>query len=178
MNSLRNPLLFAVTALLAIVGSGQLTAQQMAHHEAPAPSTQLTLRGLEGKSLTLSPADFAALPHKTVTVMNQHTSANETYSGVLLSDLLAKIGAPQGTDVKGKLFMLGVIAEGTDHYSVLFAIAETDPTIHTGDILVADQMNGQKLDKDGAFKLVSTEEKRPARWVRNLASISLVEVKP
>jgi hypothetical protein len=156
-----------------------LNAQQMGMaHEPSAPSTQLALRGLEGKSVTLSPADLAALPHKTVTVMNHHTSASETYSGVALSDLLAKIGAPQGSDVKGKLFLLGVVATGTDNYSVLFAIAETDPTIHTGDILVADQMNGQKIDKDGAFKLVSTEEKRPARWVRNLTSISVVEVKP
>jgi hypothetical protein len=154
-------------------------AQQMGMaHEPSSPSTQLTLRGLDGKSLTISPADLAVLPHKTVTVMNHHTSASETYSGVAISDLLAKIGAPQGSDVKGKLFLLGVVATGTDNYSVLFAIAETDPTIHTGDILVADQMNGQKLDKDGAFKLVSTEEKRPARWVRNLSSISLVEVKP
>jgi hypothetical protein len=168
-------LLLAVFCALTL--SAQAQQMGMAH-ESAAPSTQLTLRGLDGKSVTLSPADLAALPHKTVTVMNHHTNASETYSGVALSDLLAKIGAPQGSDVKGKLFLLGVIATGTDNYSVLFALAETDPTIHTGDIIVADQMNGQKLDKDGAFKLVSTEEKRPARWVRNLASISLVEVKP
>jgi hypothetical protein len=167
-------MLIAVVWTITLAGS----AQQMMNHEPSSPSTELALRGLDGKTITLSPADLAAMPHKTVTVMNHHTNANESYSGVALSDLLAKVGAPQGSDVKGKLFMLGVVAEGTDHYSVLFAIAETDPTIHSGDILVADQMNGQKLDKDGAFKLVSTEEKRPARWVRNLTSISLVEVKP
>jgi hypothetical protein len=171
---LRCSVLLVAAWTAALAGS----AQQMAHHEPSAPSTELTLRGLDGKTIILSPADLAALPHKTVAVMNHHTNANETYSGVALSDLLVKVGAPQGSDVKGKLFMLGVIAEGTDRYSVLFAIAETDPTIHTGDILVADQMNGQKLDKDGAFKLVSTEEKRPARWVRNLSSISVVDVKP
>jgi hypothetical protein len=171
---LRCSILLAAVWIIALAGS----AQQMAHHEASTPSTELTLRGLDGKALTLSPADLAAMPHKTVTVMNHHTNANETYSGVALSDLLAKVGAPQGSDVKGKLFMIGVIATGTDKYSVLFAIAETDPTIHAGDIVVADQMNGQKLDADGAFKLVSTEEKRPARWVRNLSSISVVEVKP
>jgi hypothetical protein len=171
---LRCSALFVIAWIIALAGS----AQQMAPHKPTSPSTELTLRGLDGKTITLSPADLAATPHKTVAVMNHHTNANESYSGVALSDLLAKVGAPQGSDVKGKLFMLGVVAEGTDHYSVLFAIAETDPTIHTGDILVADQMNGQKLDKDGAFKLVSTEEKRPARWVRNLTSISLVEVKP
>jgi hypothetical protein len=169
--------LLLLAGLLAVALAAPAQQMGMAH-EPSTPSTQLTLRGLDGKSLTLTPADLAALPHKNVTVMNHHTSASETYSGVAISDLLAKIGAPQGSDVKGKLFLLGVVASGTDNYSVLFAIAETDPTIHTGDILIADQMNGQKLDKDGTFKLVSTEEKRPARWVRNLSSISLVEVKP
>ena len=45
-------------------------------------------------------------------------------------------------------------------------------------MIVADSVDDHNLDKDGAFKMVSTEEKRPARWVRNLASITVIEVKP
>jgi hypothetical protein len=45
-------------------------------------------------------------------------------------------------------------------------------------VIVADTINGQTLEKDGAFKMVSSEEKRPARWVRNLTSISVVKVAP
>jgi len=74
--------------------------------------------------------------------------------------------------------MTAVVVEGTDKFSVLYALAEVDPSIHTGDVLVADIMDGQKLGKDGMFKIVSTEEKRPARWVRNLDEISVIEVKP
>jgi hypothetical protein len=155
----------------------ELRSQGMEHHQQPStPSTQLTLRGVDGRSVTLSPADLAAMPHKTVSVMNAHTHENETYSGVALSDLLTKAGAPQGESVKGAKFMLGVVATGTDNYSVLFALAEVDPSIHTGDVIVADSMGGQPLGKDGAFKLVSTEEKRPARWVRNLSALSVVDV--
>ena len=95
-----------------------------------------------------------------------------------MADLLAKGGVPQGESVRGKLFMTAVVAEGTDKYSVIYALAEVDPSIHTGDVIVADSVEGQKLGKDGAFKLVSTEERRPARWVRNLAEISVIEVKP
>jgi hypothetical protein len=153
-------------------------AQMMDHHQAGPPSTQLTLRGIDGKSVSLTPEDLAALPHKTVSVLNSHTKANENYSGVALSDLLARVGVPQGENVRGKVFMTAIVAEGTDKYSVLYALAEVDPSIHTGDVIVADSMDGQKLGKDGAFKLVSTEERRPARWVRNLAEISVVEVKP
>ena len=80
--------------------------------------------------------------------------------------------------MRGRVFTLGVVAQGTDKYSVLFALAEVDSSIHTGDVIVADSMDGQKLGADGAFKMISTEERRPARWVRNLAEISVVDVKP
>ncbi len=128
--------------------------------------------------MTFTPQDIAAMPHKSVSVYNAHTKANETYSGVPLADLLGKVGVPLGENVRGKLFLVGVVAEGTDQYSVLFALAEVDASIHAGDVIVADSIDGQKLGKDGVFKMVSTEEKRPARWVRNLASITVIEVKP
>ena len=159
--------------------SGAVSAQDMDHHSRPTvPSTQLKITGLDGKSITLSPEEFAALPHKTVSVFNSHSKATEKYSGVPLADLLAKVGVPLGEQVKGKLFLTGIVAEGTDNYDVLYTLAEADPSIHAGEVLVADSVDDHKLDKDGAFKVVSTEEKRPARWVRNLASITVVEVKP
>jgi hypothetical protein len=45
-------------------------------------------------------------------------------------------------------------------------------------VIIADLLDGKKLDKDGAFKLVSTEETRPARWVRNLTTIAVIAVMP
>ena len=163
------------------VGMGRqsaVLAQGMDHHQASDPSTQLTLRGLDGKTVSLTPEEITALPHKTVSVFNSHPKANENYSGVALAELLAKVGVPHGEEVKGKLFMTAVIVEGTDKYSVIYALAEVDPSIHTGDVIVADSVDGQKLGKEGAFKMVSTEERRPARWVRNLTEISVIEVKP
>jgi hypothetical protein len=151
-------------------------AQQMEHSAPSAPSTHLTIKSYEGKTLTLSPDELAALPHKSVSVFNAHSKANETYSGVPLADLLSKVGVPLGENVRGKLFMVGVVAEGMDNYRVLYSLAEVDPAIHTGDVIVADTLDGQKLTKDGAFKMVSSEEKRPARWVRNLTSISVIQV--
>ena len=150
----------------------------MDHARPTTPSTQLTIKGLDGKSVTLSPEEFAALPHKTVSVFNSHSKTNEKYSGVTLSDLLARVGVPQGEKVRGKVFLTGIIAEGTDNYAVLYALAEVDPSIHAGDVIVADAVDEHKLEKDGAFKMISTEEKRPARWVRNLTSLTVIETKP
>jgi hypothetical protein len=158
-------------------GPAVAAAQQM-EHSAPSPSTQLTIKTYEGKTLTLSPGELAALPHKSVSVYNAHSKANETYSGVPLADLLSKVGVPLGESVRGKVFLSGVVASGVDGYGVLYSLAEVDPSIHTGDVIVADTVDGKKLEKDGAFKMVSSEERRPARWVRNLASISVVKVEP
>lgn len=172
-------LLLLLAASPLVIGGATVLAQEPHHHEVQAvPSTQLTIRGLDGKSITLSSEELSAMPHKSVSVFNEHAKVNETYSGVPLSDLLAKVGVPLGEKVRGKLFLTGIIAEGTDKYEVLYTLAEVDPSIHTGDVIVADSVNGHKLDKDGAFKIVSSEEKRPARWVRNLTAISVIAVNP
>jgi hypothetical protein len=155
------------------------TAQQpaMAHaHEAATPSTSLTVTGPTGKVLKVSPEDLKALPHKSVEVFNEHSKAKETYTGVPLAELLKQVDAPTGEKLRGKLYLLGVIAEGTDHYRVLYSLAEVDSANHTGNVLVADQIDGKPIATDGAFKLVSTEEKRPARWVRNLTAITVKAV--
>jgi hypothetical protein len=180
MKDFRSVLLMTVLAVpVFFTHLAGASAQQMDHHSRPTvPSTQLRINGLDGKSITLSPEEFTALPHKTVSVFNAHSKTNEEYSGVALTDLLAKVGVPLGEKVRGKLFLTGIIAEGTDNYQVLYALAEVDPSIHAGEVLVADSVDHHKLEKDGAFKMVSTEEKRPARWVRNLASITVIEVKP
>jgi hypothetical protein len=155
-----------------------MVAEQMEHSAPSAPSTRLTIKTYDGKTLTFSPEELGALPHKSVAVFNAHSKAQEQYAGVPLVDLLSKAGVPLGESVRGKLFLVGVVATGADGYSVLYSLAEVDPAIHTGDVIVADTVDGQKLGKDGAFKMVSSEERRPARWVRNLTSISVVKVEP
>jgi len=107
---------------------------------------------------------------------NPHTNADESYSGVRLFDLLAKVGAPLGNELRGKALANYVVAKGSDGYRVVLALGEVDPSFHPGEVLVADSMNGQPLDAhSGPFKLVVTEDKRPARSVRNLVSIELKE---
>jgi hypothetical protein len=167
-----------LAASVALQAGAPLAAQeagmQEMHHAATVASTTLTVTGVDGKQIVLTAAELAAMPHKTVTVYNVHAKVNEVYSGVELSDLLAKVGAPQGEAVRGsKMYLLYVIATGTDNYSVLYSLAETDPANHVGDVMVADAQDGKPLTTDGAFKLISTEEKRPARWVRNLTAITV-----
>jgi hypothetical protein len=166
-------LLAPSTHVWAQAAAGSAAGTMDMPRTASAPSTTLKVTGLDGKETTYSVTDLKAMTHKTVAVYNEHAKANESYSGVTLTDLLAKAGAPTGEKLRGKGFQLYVVAEGTDHYKVVYSIDETDPLNHAGDVIVADSLNGAPIGADGAFKLVSSEDKRPARWVRNLAAITL-----
>ncbi len=122
---------------------------------------------------TLSLAEFHALPHVDVKVHNGHTNTDETYSGVPLAVLLAKVNAPLGENLYGKALTSYVVATGSDSYSVVLSLAEVDPSFHDGQIVVADARDGQPLTTSVPFQLIVSEDKRPARWVRNLVTISV-----
>jgi len=141
-----------------------------------APKEALTLTCSDHKPVVLSAADLKAIPHVSVTIHNPHTNADETYSGARLSDLLARLGAPLGSELHGKALADYIVATGSDGYKAVLALGEVDPSFHPGEVLVADTMGGNPLDAhSGPFKLVVTEDKRPARSVRNLVSIELKE---
>ena len=165
--------LLAAALALPLASHAQQAPPAELHHAPGAPSTTLTITGLAGKVLKYSVADVQNMQHTTVTIHNPHTKLDETYSGVLLSEFLARADVPLGEKTKGRFLLATLIAEGTDHYRVVYSLTEVDPANHSGDVLIADKMNDAPLTTDGAFKLISTQDKRPARWVRNLASITL-----
>jgi hypothetical protein len=122
----------------------------------------------------LKAAQFKGLPQVSITVHNPHSDTQETYSGVRVADLLGLVGAPLGKEFHGVALAAYLIFHGSDGYEAVLALAEVNPEFHPGDVIVADSMNGKPLDaKSGPFKLVVTEDKRPARWVRSLDTIAL-----
>lgn len=123
--------------------------------------------------LNLSLTEFRALPHVDVKVHNGHTNADETYSGVPLAVLLGKVDAPLGEKLRGKALTNYVVATGSDGYSVVLSLAEVDPMFHEGQVVVADSRDGQPLTTSGPYELIVSEDKRPARWVRNLVTVAV-----
>ena len=114
------------------------------------------------------------MPRTTIHVTNPHENKSETYEGVLLEELLQRAGVPHGDQLRGKLMSTFVIAESEDGYKVVFALAELDSGITNSEVLVADTVDGALLDsKRGPFRLVAPHDKRPARWVRMLKSITV-----
>jgi hypothetical protein len=64
-------------------------------------------------------------------------------------------------------------AEGSDKYWVVYSLTEVEASEHDGDVIVATSMDGKPLGANGELKLISTADKKPERWVRNLAAIVL-----
>lgn len=127
---------------------------------------------VEGKPpMTITAADLAAMPRHTVTA-NQHGS-EITYEGVYLRDVLAKDGVPNGDELRGKKLSTYVLATANDGYAVVYALAETDPAITEGDLLIADKVGGPP---NGPFRIISPHDKKPARSLRMLKSIDVVQL--
>ncbi len=121
------------------------------------------------KSAEWTAAKLAALPQQTLTVYNAHAKATQSYSGVPLIDLLTPLGVP--AKPRGKELRLYVEAEGSDGYEVVYSLGEITPDVSKGTVMVADSMDGKPLGLDGPLKIVCSDDKRPARWVRNLTNI-------
>ena len=124
------------------------------------------------KSESWTPATLAALPHTTISVFDEHAKAQQSYSGVLLEVLVARLGVPEKPH--GKDFRLYLLAEGSDGYGVVYSVGEVTPDVHDGTVIVADAMAGKPLGESGPLQLVASGEKRPARWVRNLVAIHVM----
>jgi hypothetical protein len=147
---------------------------EMAEHAHPAtqPSTSLAIT-VDGKATRFSVADLEAMPQTTVMVHNEHTKVDESYTGVLLGDLLAKSGFPVDKTTQRKMLRSYLVAEGTDKYWVLYSVTEIEFSEHNGDVIVATSVGGKQLGDDGQLKLIDSGDKKPQRWVRNLSSITV-----
>lgn len=125
--------------------------------------------GLDGRK---TPVSLQGLERKTV--ISGDRGIKTTHQGVALRDLLLRAGVPLGDALKGKALARVVIASAVDGYQVAFAIAEIDAAFNDHLILISDTRNGQPLLPDsGPLQLVVPQDKRPARWVRQLTTLEV-----
>lgn len=164
-----------IPILLSAVLAELLSLAPKMWAQATATTADLRISGAVSTPLVLSVADLKKMPRKTLAVVNPHDHKKETYEGVLLEEILRSAGVPQGEQLRGSSMATYVVAEGQDGYRVVFSLAELDSGIVESEVIVADTMDGAPLaDKQGPFRLVAPREKRPARWVRMLKSITVV----
>jgi DMSO/TMAO reductase YedYZ molybdopterin-dependent catalytic subunit len=164
----------AILVISSCTFLGVLSFWQTALAQTSVSVAPLKVGGAVSTPLTLTIADLKNMPRTVLRVTNPHENKTETYEGVLLEELLRRAGVPQEDQLRGKQLSTCVIAEAEDGYKVAFAIAELDSGIAKSEILVADTLDGAPIDaKRGPFRLVAPHDKRPARWVRMLKSITV-----
>ena len=144
------------------------------HAQAP---TSLELIGPGGATRTVTAASLAVMSRHEVAASAHMVSGR--FGGVLLPDLLRLVGMPHGDSLRGPALATYVLIEAADGYRALFAVAELDAGFTDRVVLLADTKDGAALSaKDGPFQLIVPSEKRPARWVRQVRRIRIVQLPP
>lgn len=139
----------------------------------------LTLEGESGavpraQSWTLE--QLAAFPHVEVKAVEKD-GTTLAYSAIPLAQLLAAAGVPQGDQLRGPALTLALLVRASDGYQVVFALAELDPAMTGKQVLLADHADGQPLPPAlGPLRIVIPDEKRHARWIRQVTSMEVVRV--
>jgi len=162
--NMKKPLFFCAALVALVFGT------------VPVECQQLTIEPETGKQVVLEKADIESLTHMKVTTHASDTSA--TFEGVTLKDLLEKAGIEFGQSLKGKRLASCLLVEAADGYRVVIALPEMDPAFTDKQILLAFLRDGKPLDaKEGPYRVVIPDEKRMARWVRQVTTLKIVDVK-
>jgi DMSO/TMAO reductase YedYZ molybdopterin-dependent catalytic subunit len=161
-----------ITWLTRAVCVALLFANVAAHAQSGTPAAYLIVNGEVATPLTMSEADFKALPRSSVTATD--ASGNQTtYAGVKLADILLKAGVPLQQNLKGTDVAKYLDAQGADGFIAVFALPEFDQ----GSFLVADTANNLPLPAGtGPLEIISPNETRHARWVKQLTLLRIGKI--
>jgi hypothetical protein len=150
----------------------------MKMEKAPVPASKSINVNFEGRLTTLTVQDLLNLPQVTVHVHNGHSNADESYTGPLVSDVLARAGLKASRETHPLMLHSSLIATGTDHYFVVYSIAEVEPMFSNGQAIVAVMKDDLPNTEGGMIELVNTADKVPARWLHGLAALNVISVAP
>ena len=166
----------AALALMVVCGAGcasQGHEHQAANHPSQGGPGTLRVSGAGVQSMTFTAADLAAMPRRTVKVQDRD-GVETTFEGVTVQDVLAKAGMQFGHSLRGPRLKDYLLAESSDGYGVVFALPELSEEFSARTVMVVDKANGQPLAKEeGPFRTIVPDEKRHARWVRGLVSLTV-----
>jgi len=158
--------------VLAVCGLGAALQPDNRPANAEAPAV-LKVRGAGLKSVDLTSADLAGMGRRTLTV-KEKDGAEAKYEGVTVEDILTKAGMTFGQSLRGARLRDYLVADASDGYGVVFALPEISAEFSDRVVIVADRVDGGPIPpKDGPLRVIVSDEKKHARWVRNVVSLSV-----
>lgn len=96
----------------------------------------------------------------------------------MLADVLARVGLKASRETEPLILHSSLVATGTDHYFVIYSVAETEPSFSTGKVIVAVMKSGLPNAEGGFIQLVNTVDAKRARWLHGLADLNVMSVAP
>lgn len=160
-------------AFLLLSGAPAPTTTPATTPPAPAASPVLAVAG-SATPLKLTAELLHRLPRKQVSVPASEHGPAASFEGVALRDLLTEAKVPAGHDIRGPYLSWVVTVDAADGYRAVFALAELDPAFTDRLVLLADTRDGKPLPPNEApLRFVVPDEKRPARWVRQVTHLTV-----
>jgi DMSO/TMAO reductase YedYZ molybdopterin-dependent catalytic subunit len=159
----------------------------MAAAAAPAtqPAMTLTVDGAVAHPLAWSADDLrTTLAGQVSTIEYEVHGKKHSAHAVPLVAVLRSAGAGMTLKMDPKAdpktknlpLRLAVVVRGRDGYAATFALAELLPDIGDRPVWVALDADGQPLaDRSAPVELIAPADAKPGRWVRAIASISVVD---
>lgn len=133
----------------------------------------LTVGGEVATPLKLTAADLAKLPHRSLRA-KAHDGKEASFDGIELNDVLKLAGVKFGEQLRGKDLALFLVVSAADGYHAVFALPEIDHAFSDRIVILADRRDGKPLaEKEGPLRIVVPDEKREARWVRQVVSFTI-----
>ncbi|MDQ2855630.1 MAG: molybdopterin-dependent oxidoreductase [Acidobacteriota bacterium] len=165
--NIAKPTLFLVLLICAASAFGQTDTASSPN------AVLLTVGGAVEHPLKLTAGDLAKLPRRSVTA-KAHAGKVESFEGADLGEVLKLAGVKFGEHLSGKDLAQFVVVDAADGYRAVFALPELDPAFTDRVVLLADRRDGKPLaEKEGPLRIVIPDEKRAARWVRQVTSLTI-----
>lgn len=133
----------------------------------------LSVTGEVATPLTLTRQDLSMYKSVTTQVKDRDNKTHE-FRGVPLFEILKKAGVTTGSQLRGENLAKYLLIGAADGYEVVCSLPEIDPEFTDQVVLLAFEKDGQPLPVgEGAFRLIAPNDKKQARWVRELRTIKV-----
>jgi hypothetical protein len=139
----------------------------------PVLAQSIEVVGLDGKSVSV---DTTSLERRSVVLEDR--GLRTEFQGVALREVLMKAGIPFGDALRGAAMARVILASAPDGYRVAYAIAELDSGFTDQVVLLANRRDGKPLLPDtGPLQIIVPNDKRAARWVRQVNKLEVRELR-
>jgi len=132
-----------------------------------------TITGEVTTALDLKKSDLSGYKQISHKVKDRDNKEHE-FKGVALFELLEKAGVTTGSKLRGENLAKYILIRAADGYEVVYALPEVDPEFTDQIIMLATEKDGQALPNgEGPFRIITPNDKKQARWIREVRSIKI-----